>query len=243
MPYNDTVPTATMKVKADATIGSQISRAKTLMEKGKLGKQFEIKGISSKAGTIAIIVGRNLGIITNLKVEPYTTPQGHRSLQVAVSVDTENRSNVEELHGDYAWNVCVPDPERGQSISSSCRALDGKLQDLGIGESIVIRGAGQALNVMVVFYSHVQTEWPGCEITKTRIKNNVIENRETGRKNKKTLMSFTVKRNEWEEEEEEGYEEDGSEDGSEDDSGPPSLESVSDSDNEASRDCEEQQQD
>lgn len=197
-----------MKVKSDATIGSQITRAKTLMEKGKLNKQFNIKGIGSKAGTTAIIVGRNLGAIETFTVDPYTTPQGHRSLQVSVSVDTEKRPNTDDLTGLKFWNVCVPDPDRGQTIASSCRALDGKLSDLAVDETLVLRGAGQALNVMVVFYSYINTEWPGCEITATQIKNNVIENRETGRKNKKTLMSFVVKRNYWEASEDEDEETD-----------------------------------
>jgi len=204
-----TVPTpmTTMKVKADATIGSQITRAKTLMEKGKLNKQFNIKGISSKAGSTAIIVGRNLGAITSLTVDPYVTPQGHRSLQVCVSVDTEMRPNNEDLKSEKYWNVCVPDPDRGQSIASSCRALDGKLSDLCVGETIVLRGAGQALNVMVVFYSYIGTDWPGCEIVETQVKNNIIENRETGRKNKKTLMSFAVERKFWESSDDEGSDE------------------------------------
>ena len=191
------------------------------MEKGKLNKRFEIKGISSKAGTTAIIVGRNLGAITDLTVDPYTTPQGHRSLQVTVSVDTEKHSPTDDLKGKKYWNVCVPDPDRGQSTSSSCRALDGKLSDLVIDETIVLRGAGQALNVMVVFYSYIKTEWPGCEIVDTRIKNNIIVNRDTGRKNKKTLMSFIVKRNFWEEEEiekEDEEEESGEEESEEEES-------------------------
>ena len=200
-------PMTTMKIKSDSTIGSQITRAKALMDKGKLCKQFNIKGIGSKAGTTAIIVGRNLGAITDFNVEPYTTPQGHRSLQVSISVDTECRPDTTDLTALKFWNVCVPDPDRGQTIASSCRALDAKLENLDVDETIVIRGASLALNVMVVFYSYINTDWPGCKITTTQIKNNIIENRETGRKNKKTLMSFVVKRNYWEDESDEEEEE------------------------------------
>ena len=85
----------------------------------------------------------------------------------------------------FFQQVCVPDPDRGQTTASSCRALDGKLYDLIVDETIVLRGAGQALNTMVVFYSYIKTEWPGCEITDVQFKNNIIENRKTGRKNKK----------------------------------------------------------
>ena len=176
---------STMKVKADSTIGSQITRAKTLMEKGKLNATFEIQGIGTKAGTTAIIVGRNLGAVDKFDVQPYTTPQGHRSLQVTVVVDTEKRPNEEDLTALKFWNVCVPDPDRGQTTASSCRALDGKLSDLSVDETIILRGAGQALNTMVVFYSYIKAEWPGCEIVKTQFKNNIITNRESGRKNKK----------------------------------------------------------
>jgi len=180
-----------------------------LLEKGKLNKTFVVQGIGTKAGTTAIIVGQNMGVVVDLDVQPYTTPQGHRSLHVTVKVDTYCKPTSETLEADKYWNVCVPDPDRNQSMSSSCRALDGKLSDLVIDETIVLRGAGQALNVMVVFYSYIKAEWPGCEIVKTQFKNNVITNRESGRKNKKTLMSFVVKRNYWEssdDEQEEGEE-------------------------------------
>jgi hypothetical protein len=88
--------------------------------------------------------------------------------------------------------------------------------DLALGETIVLRGAGQALQVMVVFYSYIKTEYPGCEIKSFQFKNNIIENRSTGRKNKKTLMSFIVTRNYWEasvETSEEGDYADGEEEG------------------------------
>ena len=97
----------TMKVKSDATIGSQITRANTLMDKGKLSAQFEIQGIGTKAGSTAIIVGRNLGAVANFEVLPYTTPQGHRSLQVTVTVDTEKKPDDVVLVADKFWNVSL----------------------------------------------------------------------------------------------------------------------------------------
>ena len=181
----DATTETTMKIKSDATIGSQITRARTLLEKGKLNKTFVVQGIGTKAGTISIIVGQNMGVVVDLDVQPYTTPQGHRSLQVTVKVDTRCKPTSDNLEADKYWNVCVPDPDRNQSMASSCRALDGKLSDLVPDETIVLRGAGQALNVMVVFYSYIKSEWPGCQIVKTQFKNNVITNRESGRKNKK----------------------------------------------------------
>ena len=175
-----------MKVKADATIGSQLKRAKTLMGKGKLGNRFEIRGIGGKAGSTAIIVGSNIGLITSLDVEPYTTPQGHRSLQVTATTDSQQQpSTHSDLQADSFWNVCVPKMDRGQNMRSSCRALDGKLSDLNVGQTIALRGAGQALHAMIVFYSYIRTDWPGCEIVSYQVKNNIIENKETGRKNKK----------------------------------------------------------
>jgi hypothetical protein len=97
----------TMKVKSDATIGSQIMRANTLMDKGKLAPQFEIQGIGTKAGTTAIIVGRNLGAVSKFDVLPYTTPQGHRSLQVTVAVDVEAKPDNVDLVADKFWNVSL----------------------------------------------------------------------------------------------------------------------------------------
>ena len=200
-----------LKIKSDATIGSQITRARALLDKGKLDKNFTVQGIGTKAGTTAIIVAQNVGTVTEFDAIPYTTPQGHRSLQITVKVDTVRKPPSKDLSdsADKFWNVCVPDTDRNQSIASSCRALDAKLETLEVDETLVLRGAGQALNVMIVFYSYIQTEWLGCEITGSQFKNNVITNRDTGRKNKKTLMSFVVKRNSWEEGDEEEDEEEG----------------------------------
>jgi len=174
-----------VKIKGSSTVGSQISRVKTLLKSERLAPQYSAQGIGSKAIATCIIACSNNGVITNIKVEPYTNEDGHATMKAVIQTDSKMKPNDTELEEENYWNVCVPDAERGQTMQSSCRALNGKLSDLKVDDTMVIRGAGQAIALMIVFVNHINTDWGGCIITKFNFRNNVIANKKTGRKNKK----------------------------------------------------------
>ena len=192
-----------MKIRANSTIGSQISRASAMLRDEKITRRFFIEGIGAKAAATAIIVATATGEIKSFKTETWQTTSNRTSIRCNIETDSEAKTKPETKQTvpqnnpktiKTVWNVSFPNPQKNQSFASSCRVLCGKLCDLDDDEELVLRGAGQAIQLMVVLFSYVKDEFDDCETTNIEFKNTTITNPETNRRNRKTLMSFTIKK-------------------------------------------------
>ena len=189
----DTTPKM-LQIRADAKIGQTLKRIGAMQEKGHLDSDLVLQGIGAQAGRIAVICAQNKGVISKLDVEPHTLPNDVVTMRVTVTAlaDTEEPTETEQIEPNVTWNVCYPTQD--QTMRTSCTALDKKLNNLAIGDTILLRGAGRALETMLVFLQHVG-DYGGLVVSGREIANVRIKNKDTGRTNVKTSMRLWITKN------------------------------------------------
>jgi len=94
-----------VKIKSTSTVGSQISRVKTLLKSDKLKPQFTAQGIGCKAIATCIIACANNGMITKFTVKPYTNELGHSTMKASIETDSRRKQNSDDLKSEKFWNV------------------------------------------------------------------------------------------------------------------------------------------
>lgn len=183
-----------LKIRADARIGETLKRITAMQEKELLTTgNLKLQGVGVKAGRIALVCAQNKGEITDILIEPYTLPNNVETMRVSITLSLKSSGTVDHPYAHTSWRVCVP---RGsQSMSSSCRALDKRLDSIQVGQLIKISAAGGALETLLVFMHCVNQEYSEyCTITSYSVQNVVLHNNTTGRANKKTLMDVWIRK-------------------------------------------------
>ena len=194
-----------MKIRSDALIGESLKRTKVLQEKGLLSNdKFQVQGVGARAARIALVVAANKatdvkGATNTLVLETYTLPNGVKTFRLTITVDSASKGGVASPPApfDTQWNVCVP--RENQTFRTSCFALDHKLDELGVDQTLKLNGAGRAIEVLLVFMNHVQQEYgEDCCMTHHILYNKSSKNPKTGRFNKLTFMEvWLTKMRDW----------------------------------------------
>lgn len=183
-----------LQIRANALIGPTLKRIGVMQDKGYLGQDSLIlQGVGAQAGRVALICGQKKGVIKILNLEPYTLPSGVITMRVTVSINTTKGENLfgKRSTPHATWKVCYPGIS--QSMRSSCEALRKKVAALEGQETLLLSGAGQALETMLVLqYFIIQNLSERCSIEGREVFNVVITNKETGRKNIKTVMHLWI---------------------------------------------------
>lgn len=187
----------TVHLREDDQVRNTMTRIGVLEKKGKIDGPFALEAIGRIGACTAVIVGANLKAgLSNLSVEPMKTTSGNNSIKCVVTlggasgqIGGKASADLMEKNVPDCWSVCQPDEENGQSISSSVRALDRKLDDSGV---LHMRAAGRAIECLLVFMGHI-VDRGTHDITDISIHNVHLKNEYTGRTNKKTVVHVLCK--------------------------------------------------
>lgn len=191
-----------LKIRGNAQIGQTLQRIGVLQTKGVLGEdKFKLQAVGTKAARIALVCAQNKGCIESFVIEPHTLPNDVETMRVTITVltapDSQDTDEASFPEFDHKWNVCAP--REKQTMRTSCQALDKKLNNLDVGQTLKCSSAGRALETMIVFMFYLQQEYDEyCTVSHRHTDNVVLTNPNSGRANKITTMDVWItKTAEW----------------------------------------------